>query len=357
MTWLVWRQYRAQGAIAFALLAALAAVMLAGGLQIASHWHSMLAACSGHRACLQQQPPLASSEVVDALLLLGLIVPAVLGVLWGAPLVAHELESRTSDFAWAQSVTRTRWLTVKAGWLLLAAAACGGLIAALVTWWSGPNNALQANAFRPGQFDIQGIVPIGYAVFAMALGIAAGTVTRRTLPAIAVALGGFIALRLVIDDFVRPHYMAAVTTYYNVTGSFTPSGSAWLFSQGAVSKTGPGRAGGMGRPVSRAACLLPEAASRKRGPDAKVWLFDVRRFFLHASSRLARVRHLSARQPLLAVPGHRDRDLCPAGRGADRSHVRHRPQEGRIVAWVYPGRAGTRAAIRDHLARCQERRC
>jgi len=269
MTWLVWRQYRAQGAIAVALLAALAAVMLAGGLQIASHWHSMLAACSGHRACLQQQPPLASSEVVDALLLLGLIVPALLGALWGAPLVAHELESRTSDFAWAQSVTRTRWLTVKVGWLLIAAAACGGLIAALVTWWSGPNNALQANAFRPGQFDIQGVVPIGYAVFAMALGIAAGTVTRRTLPAIAVALGGFIALRLVIDDFVRPHYVAAVTTYYNVTGSFTPSGSAWLFSQGAVSKTGQVVLAGWGDlfPALPASCrkLIPGSG----GPTPK----------------------------------------------------------------------------------------
>ena len=269
MTWLVWRQYRAQGAIAVAALAALAAVMLAGGLQIASHWHSMLAACSGHRACLQQQPPLASSEVVDALLLLGLIVPALLGALWGAPLVAHELESRTSDFAWAQSVTRTRWLTVKVGWLLTAAAACGGLIAALVTWWSGPNNALQANAFRPGQFDIQGVVPIGYAVFAMALGIAAGTVTRRTLPAIAVALGGFIALRLVIDDFVRPHYVAAVTTYYNVTGSFTPSGSAWLFSQGAVSKTGQVVLAGWGDlfPALPASCrkLIPGSG----GPTPK----------------------------------------------------------------------------------------
>lgn len=269
MTWLVWRQYRAQGAIACALLAAFAAVILVGGFQIASHWHSVLAACSGHSACLQQQPPLASQAVVDALLLVGMTVPAVLGMLWGAPLLAHELESRTSDFAWAQSVTRTRWLTVKAGWLLLAAAACGGAIAALITWWSGPNNALAVNAFRPGQFDIQGIVPVGYAVFAMALGIAAGTVARRTLPAIAVALGGFIALRLVIADFVRPHYMAAVTTYYNVTGSFTPPGSAWLFSQGAVSRTGQVVPAGWGDlfPALPAACqkLLPGSG----GPTPK----------------------------------------------------------------------------------------
>src|SRR5580658_7843680 len=102
MTFLVWRQYRAQGAIAFVLLAAFAAVILVDGFQVASHWHSVLAACSGRSGCLEQQPPLVSQSVVDAVQLLGLLVPAVLGLLWGAPLVAQELESRTSDFAWAQ---------------------------------------------------------------------------------------------------------------------------------------------------------------------------------------------------------------------------------------------------------------
>jgi ABC-2 family transporter protein len=237
MTWVVWRQYRAQGLIAVALFAALAAGVLVDGFQIASHWHSILVTCAGNSACVQQQPPLVNGVVSD-LPYLVLIVPAVLGMLWGAPLVAHELESRTSDFAWTQSVPRTRWLTAKAGWLLLAAVACGGGIAALTTWWSGPVNAMTGGAFDPGQFDTQGIVPIGYAVFAMALGIAAGTVARRTLPAIAVVLGGFIGMRLVISDLLRPHYMAAVTTYYHLTGSFTPPGQAWVYAQGAVSATG-----------------------------------------------------------------------------------------------------------------------
>ena len=268
MTWLVWRQYRAQGAIAAALLAAAAAVILADGFQIASRWHSILVRCSGNSTCLQQQSALVNGVVSD-LPYISLIVPAVLGMLWGAPLVAHELETRTCDFAWAQSVTRTRWLTVKAGWLLLAAAACGGTITALTTWWSGPGNARFASAFEPGHFDTQGIVPIGYAVFAMALGIAAGTVARRTLPAIAVALGGFIALRLVISDFVRQHYMAAVTTYYNMTGSFTPPGQAWVLAQGAVSKTGRVVPTGWGDlfPALPASCqkLLPGSPTAKSG--------------------------------------------------------------------------------------------
>ena len=55
MTWLVWRQYRAPGAIVIALLAVAATVILADGFQIASHWHSILITCSGNSACLQQQ--------------------------------------------------------------------------------------------------------------------------------------------------------------------------------------------------------------------------------------------------------------------------------------------------------------
>ena len=271
MTWLVWRQYRAQSVIAFVLLVAFAAVILAGGAAVASHWHSMLVACSGRSACLQQLSQPASQAVVDAIQVVGLGVPAVLGVLWGAPLVAAELETRTSDFVWAQSVTRTRWLTVKVGWLLLAAAAWGGAVAGLITWWSGPNNALNANAFRPGQFDIQGIVPVGYAVFAMALGIAAGTLTRRTVPAIAIVLGGFLAVRLVLADFLRPHYMAAVTTYYSLTSSFAPSGAAWVFRQGGISPTGQFSHAGWGDvyPLLPAACqrLISEGpVASKSGP-------------------------------------------------------------------------------------------
>jgi hypothetical protein len=34
----------------------------------------------------------------------------------GAPLVAREFETGTSQFAWMQSITRRRWLMVKTGW-------------------------------------------------------------------------------------------------------------------------------------------------------------------------------------------------------------------------------------------------
>jgi hypothetical protein len=240
MTFLVWRQYRLQWAIALALLAAFAAVELVNGFQVAHAWHSLLTTCPKTAAsaaggsCLQGT---IAGTVGSNLRLIAEIVPGLFGIFWGAPLVAHELEAGTTTFAWTQGVTRARWLWAKVGWLLLAAALWGGAVAALVTWWSGPVNAQQANAFLANNFDTQGIVPIGYSVFAMALGIAAGALIRRTLPAIAVTICGFAAVRLVVAEELRQHLIPAVTTVVSLTSN-GPSGMAWILQTGFVDKAG-----------------------------------------------------------------------------------------------------------------------
>jgi hypothetical protein len=239
VSWVVWRQHRAQAAIAAALLAAFAALILVTGVQVASQWHSALAACSASRSCGNLSGTLfLGSHAIGFLVIMTLGVPAVLGMLLGAPLLAHEFETGTSQYAWTQTVTRRRWLVARTGWLLLAAAAVGGVVSGLVTWWSGPDNALQADAFKPGRFDIMGIVPVGYAVFAVALGIAAGALLRRTLPAIGITLAGFIAVRLVIFSGLRAHFLTPVTTYFPLGGGFTPAGPAWQLAAGFVGANG-----------------------------------------------------------------------------------------------------------------------
>ena len=52
----------------------------------------------------------------------------------------------------------------------------------------------------------------------IALGDAAGALLRRTLPAMAVTLAGFIAVRVVVTLWLRSHYMSPVTVIYNVFG-------------------------------------------------------------------------------------------------------------------------------------------
>ncbi|HEV2256743.1 MAG TPA: hypothetical protein VGS06_26715 [Streptosporangiaceae bacterium] len=239
MTWLVWRQHRIQFLVGAALLAALAVVLVITGVQVASQYHAALVACAANHSCANlSSNAFLGSHAVGFLVIMTLGAPVLVGLFWGAPLVAAEAEAGTTQFAWMQSVTRRRWVAVKVGWMLLAAAVWGGVISALVTWWEGPNNALQLNAFAPGRFDIMGIVPVAYSLFAMALGIAAGTLLRRVLPAIAVTLAGFIAVRALITLLLRPHYLSAVTVYHKVTSGFTPPGSFWQLASGVVGPNG-----------------------------------------------------------------------------------------------------------------------
>jgi hypothetical protein len=239
MTWLTWRQHRAQLYVGAAALAALAVLLLITGLQMASQYRSALTACAANHNCGNLPNTLfLGNHTVGFVVILTIGVPGLLGLFWGAPLVATELETRTTQFAWMQTITRKRWLAVKTGWVLLAAAVWGGAVSALVTWWSSPNNALQLDAFKANRFDIQGIVPVGYALFAVALGIAAGTLLRRTLPAMAVTLAVFIAVRVVITEVVRPHYMAAVTKTYTLATGFVPSGSYLQLNQGVLGPNG-----------------------------------------------------------------------------------------------------------------------
>ena len=279
MTWLTWRQYRAQAAVAALVLAAFATVVLVTGFQLAAQWHTLLAGCTASRTCasLQEGGTSLGSMLGHDFAILSMLAPVLFGVLVGAPLVAHEFEARTSDFAWAQSITRTHWLAVKVGWVLLAAAVWGGAIAALVTWWSGPRNAAFANAFQANYFDQQGLVPVAYSVFATALGIAAGAVLRRTLPAIAIVIGGFIGMRLWISQDLRMHFMAPVTTFYGVAANVnTPAGSinvgGGLLNNAGQVVTGPlGNVMIDGVPSTSlpAACqrLIPASASGPAGPS------------------------------------------------------------------------------------------
>jgi hypothetical protein len=239
MTWLVWRQHRAQLFAGAALLAAFAVTIVITGVQVANQYHAVQAACHAGHGCQSVGGGLfMGSHVVGFLVIATLGAPALVGLFWGAPLVAAEAEAGTAQFAWMQSVTRKRWLAIKLGWILLAAAAWGGIISALVTWWEGPNNALQLDAFKPGRFDIMGVVPVAYSLFAVALGIAAGAAVRRVLPAMAVTLAGFIAVRAAITLWLRPHYMSAVTVTYNVLRGYAPQGSYWQLAQGTLGPNG-----------------------------------------------------------------------------------------------------------------------
>ncbi len=229
---LTWLQFRLQWLVAMLALTVVAVIVGLTGLHLAHLYDTDVAPC-----LLQLQAngnaggcgiTLTSFIHSDALLQnvlrdILLATPALLGIFWGAPLVAHELERGTFRLVWTQSISRRRWLAIKLGVVGLASAAVVGLLSLMITWWFNPIDRVNANViywqgpinlnlnrFDPSVFAMRGIVPVGYALFAFALGVTAGLLVPRILPAMAITLPLFIGGRFAVT-WIRPHLIAPVS--------------------------------------------------------------------------------------------------------------------------------------------------
>lgn len=192
---LTWRQFRTRAAVGLGLLLVYAAFVIATGIH-------------GEHS----NPQSLSSTVLD-LVRAGVAVPFLLGMFWGAPLLGEEYEGGTTKLVWTQGISRRKWLTVKIFVVLLAAGVYGAAFAALYTWWLHANQ-LSASRFQSFDFDLDGIVPIFYSMFAVALGVALGAWRRRTLVAVGATLVIFAIFRGAVPTYVRPYYMKPVTLTY-----------------------------------------------------------------------------------------------------------------------------------------------
>jgi len=249
MTWLTWRQFRAQAITGAAVLAVLAIALGITGPHLAHLYAgSGLATCQAHGNCgplvtaFTAQVKASTIDELLFILCIGLLLaaPALIGVFWGAPLVAREIEAGTFRLAWSQSVTRARWLAVKLGLVGLASMATAGLLSLMVTWWAGPIDRAAGlpagrdgtpgfNRFAPLLFDSRGIAPIGYALFAFVLGVTVGVLIRRTVPAMAVTLAIFAAVQIAMPLLVRPHLLPPV----RASSAFNPATLVSLTSGGS----------------------------------------------------------------------------------------------------------------------------
>ncbi len=267
MIWLTWRQFRVQALTAAAALAAFTILLAATGPHLASlYGASAITGCHGfacQTAAITFLSQLQATSPYPIVYLLGialiLVAPAILGIFWGAPLIARELETRTSALAWTQSITRTRWLVVKLTLTGLAAMAVTEALSLIYAWWADPiGKAIDlggsTSLFSGGRFSslifaTHGITPLGYAAFAFTLGTATGALIRRTVPAMAVTLAIFAAAQLAMPLWVRPHLIPPDHTvatiesvdldFGNLTATVVPGRpGAWILSSGAINAAG-----------------------------------------------------------------------------------------------------------------------
>jgi hypothetical protein len=114
------------------------------------------------------------------------------------------------------------------------------LYAILLTWWVQPLARTTGSGFDFIVFDLHGIVPIGYALFAVALGVFAGALTRKVLAGMAATLAGFVAVRAVVMFLARPYFLAPLERRFPVATASVPNPASgdWLLSHALYDKSG-----------------------------------------------------------------------------------------------------------------------
>ncbi|MFI9815147.1 ABC-2 transporter permease [Saccharothrix variisporea] len=244
MTWLVWRQFRVPALSVSAGVLVVAAVLAVTGPDLVGRTNFS-----------------DVETLYTGTLLAVYVLPAVIGVFWGAPMVTRELETGTHSLVWNQSVTRTRWLATKFAVGVPAAMAAAGLLSLAVTWWAAPMDAAadldddRLARIVPEVFAGRGVAPVGYAAFALLLGVAIGMVVRRTVPAMALTLVLFAAVQVLVPLLVRPHLLppteeSVVITAENVRQvggdehgvidfmTVAPPDGAWVLTNETVDASG-----------------------------------------------------------------------------------------------------------------------
>jgi len=231
--WTTWRMHRSIFLASIAIAAAFAVWLAVTGTSELNAWtiftshHCSIETPGVSPICMNSLSGVDRFSSVNAALC-G-VLPAILGLVLGAPLVAGEMQLFTNRLAWTQSITRTRWLVAKVGVGALVTVGIVGALAPLFWWWT--DAAQRSIHIQPSNFDISGFVIVAYALFAFMLGVALGALIRRTGWAFAVSIPLYIGARLVVQDFLRPSFGAVSKVVDPNSG---PPALAWIVRSGFV---------------------------------------------------------------------------------------------------------------------------
>jgi ABC-type transport system involved in multi-copper enzyme maturation permease subunit len=232
MIWVSWRQSRSQAIACLGVLAALAIYAIVVSTSMRTAFSN-----DGLAACLARGPATScgtdimaftnrfGSAVNVAFWSVLLIAPGLLGVLIGAPLIARELEFGTWRLAWSQTVSRTRWLAVKLALVTGGVIVLGAAMTAVITWYRAPMDRVTGH-FINNAYDYEGLVLTAYILCAFGFAVLAGLLIRRSIPAMVAAFIPWLAIRLVVEFLLRPHFQAPLT-FLQSNASLTAHGGGY----------------------------------------------------------------------------------------------------------------------------------
>ncbi len=210
MAWVTWRQHRVALAGTGILLGACAVLLAISGLRLqAAHANLVHGHCAISGALITSPCGLLQTAYNNAgsLLLTGnvltltvaaSVIPGLIGMFVGAPLLAREYETGTFRFAWTQATSRARWAAAKLALLAAMLTAAAGAFGALVSWFLAQDNPLSGgDRWQSSEFGLTAVTFAAWTLVAFAVGAFAGALLKRTLPAMAVTAACVAAMAAV----------------------------------------------------------------------------------------------------------------------------------------------------------------
>jgi hypothetical protein len=227
LVWVTWRQHRFALAGVLVVLGGLGLFMVSNGLAMHHAYSSLgLDTCgtlSGPRcqiglAAFQQEYMIWADHLPHLVMLL----PGLIGVFVGAPLVARELESGTFRFAWTLARSRVQWIVTKLVLIAVVLTASTLAFSAVSTWWYGPFDAIDGRLTAYGAYEISGLVFAARTLFGFTLGALLGVLIRRTVPAMAATAAVWLAVVLPSMTLLRPLIEKPITVIGAVAKGVNP---------------------------------------------------------------------------------------------------------------------------------------
>lgn len=252
MSWYLWKHFRASILACSFSLASILVLLALEHLALSMDPNAaQIEACSDPNSgvCGAQLGQFVSRYHAMSDIGLGwmLLLPPIVGMFIGAPLVAREVESGTYRFLWTQGITRLRWFLVTVAAVIVALTAGFALLGLAASWALEPLLRAQALTLTRSRlsspaFDVLGLLPAAFVAFAVAAGVVVGTVVRRTLAAMLVTIVLFAVVRVPFVFLARPELAAPITVVSepNLTSALpspVPAGSL-VIDTGLIDRQG-----------------------------------------------------------------------------------------------------------------------
>jgi hypothetical protein len=222
MNWVTWRQHRSEAAIGLLILLLLIFILFLSRQDL-------------YKAYLYGDPQELSLrfQAYAPLTILFQLLPLLIGMFVGVPLMANELDHQTHYLAWTQSISRSRWLAVKLAWVGGTTVLAFLVMTLMLGYWSQP---IQMGLGPWLTFDFTGSVYVTYALFALAVGILAGMLLGKVLPAMLITLPVFGLFRFTISS-LRRYFLPPLHASWNMNGA-DPLAKAWILAKDIVDRSG-----------------------------------------------------------------------------------------------------------------------